>query len=56
MGGHTYSEIPCTICNKVVDLSVDLTANENGKSVHEECYVNHITTSRSNTLATMAAD
>jgi hypothetical protein len=48
MGGHSYSEIPCAICTRVVDLSVDLTANEKGKAVHEECYVKHITTARCN--------
>jgi hypothetical protein len=43
MGGHPFPEIFCTICNKTVDLSVDLNANESGKAVHEECYVEHIT-------------
>jgi hypothetical protein len=34
MGGHPFQEIPCTICSKPVDLTVDLYANENGKAVH----------------------
>jgi hypothetical protein len=56
MGGHPFSEIPCTICHRAVDLSADLTTNENGKAVHEECYVKHITSSRSNIPITVAAD
>jgi hypothetical protein len=48
MGGYIFPEIPCIICNKALNLTVDLTANENGKAVHEECYVNYITSSNSN--------
>jgi hypothetical protein len=43
MGGHPFLEIPCTICAKTVDLNVDLFTDENGKAVHEECYVKRIT-------------
>jgi hypothetical protein len=39
MGGHPFPEIPCTICAKPIDLTVDLHADENGKAVHETCYV-----------------
>ena len=42
MGGHPFPEIPCIICAKAIDLSVDLCADENGKAVHDNCYVNHI--------------
>ena len=56
MGGHTFPEIPCILCNEAVDLSVDLNTDENGKAVHEDCYVKHITSSRSDVLATMMAD
>jgi len=56
MGGHPSPEIPCKLCSKPVDLSADFSADENGKAVHEHCYVKHITSSRSNTTATMAAD
>lgn len=45
MGGHPFSEIPCAICARSVDLIVDLYADENGKIVHEDCYVTHITSS-----------
>jgi len=43
MGGHLVPEIRCRICNNPVDLTVDLSADENGKSVHEHCYVLRIT-------------
>jgi hypothetical protein len=55
MGGHPFPETFCAICNKAVNLSVDLNANENGKAVHEECYLMHITSSGSDTPATVAA-
>ncbi len=42
MGGHPFPEIPCTICSKPVDLTVDLFADEHGKSIHEDCYVKHL--------------
>jgi hypothetical protein len=56
MGGHSFQEVPCTICAKPVDLTVDLFADENGKAVHEDCYVKHILSSRPNPPATMMAD
>jgi len=43
MGGHPVPEIACRICNNPVDLTVDLSADENGKAVHEHCYVLRIT-------------
>jgi len=39
MGGHSFPEIPCIICSKPVDLTVDLIADENGGPVHEDCYL-----------------
>jgi hypothetical protein len=56
MGGHPFPEIPCTVCAKPVDLAVDLYADENGKAVHEDCYVQRITSSRRDLPATMMAD
>jgi len=56
MGGHPFPDIPCKLCSKPVDLSADLSADENGKAVHEECYVKQITSSRSNMTAIMSAD
>jgi hypothetical protein len=55
MGGHPVPEIPCTICAKPVDLRVDLSADENGKTVHENCYVQRITNHRGNVPATVVA-
>jgi hypothetical protein len=43
MGRSPFPEISCVLCNSPVDLRVDLCADENGKSVHEECYVKRIT-------------
>ena len=56
MGGHPFQETSCTICAKPVDLTVDLCSDENGKAVHEDCYVKHVTSSRSDPLTTMMAD
>jgi hypothetical protein len=56
MGGHPSTEIPCTICSKPVDLTVDLYADENGKAVHSDCYVQHITNYRGNPSATVRAN
>jgi hypothetical protein len=42
MGGHPFPEIPRTICAKLVDLTVDLYADEHGTAVHEDCYVNRV--------------
>ncbi len=35
MGGHPCSVLHCVICAEPVDLTVDLSADENGKAVHE---------------------
>ena len=48
MAGHPFPEIFCKLCNKPVDLTADLSADENGKAVHENCYVRHITNQRAN--------
>jgi hypothetical protein len=53
MAGHPFPEISCAICAKPVDLQIDLSANENGKAVHEKCYVKQ-TTSSANPVATIA--
>jgi hypothetical protein len=56
MGGHPFPEIPCTICAKPLDLTVDLYADEHGKALHEDCYVKHIASSRRNPSDGMMAD
>jgi len=38
-----FSEIHCVVCRRPVDLNTDLCADENGKAVHEECYLKRIT-------------
>ena len=53
MGGHPFPEIPCTVCSKPVDLQADLCADENGKAVHEECYLRKITSQDVNSRATL---
>jgi hypothetical protein len=42
MGFHSSSDIPCRVCSKPVDLTVDLYADEFNKPVHEDCYVKHL--------------
>ena len=56
MKSHLSPEIPCVICSKPVDLSVDLSADENGKAVHTECYVKRITTPPRGPSIAMMAD
>jgi len=45
MGSRPFPKIPCILCRKPVDLGIDLCADENGKAVHEECYVQRIKSS-----------
>jgi len=56
MGSRPSPEIRCALCSKPVDLGIDLCADENGKAVHEECYVQRITSSSSNPAGTMIGD
>jgi hypothetical protein len=43
MGGHPpFPEIPCTVCSRPVDLTVDLSADETGSAIHTDCYVKQI--------------
>ncbi|MFY9740811.1 MAG: hypothetical protein WA252_13970 [Candidatus Sulfotelmatobacter sp.] len=56
MGGHPFPGIPCKMCSKPVDLTVDLYTDENGKAVHEDCYVKHITGSNRNPSGATMAD
>ncbi len=54
MGGHPFPPISCEICSEQVDISADLSADENGKAVHEHCYIKRVTTLHSlPTVATM---
>jgi hypothetical protein len=56
MHTHLFQEIPCIICRQPLNLRIDLSADENGKAVHEDCYVNRITSSSSNLASTVMAD
>jgi hypothetical protein len=42
MESRPSPEISCTLCAKPVDLQVDLCADEKGRAVHEDCYVNRL--------------
>jgi hypothetical protein len=42
MGSRPSPEISCILCSKPVDLRTDLCADENGKAIHEDCYVTHV--------------
>jgi hypothetical protein len=39
---RSFPQIFCALCSKPVDLNIDLSTDENGKSVHDNCYFNHI--------------
>jgi hypothetical protein len=56
MGSRPFPEISCALCSNPVDLLIDLSADENGKAVHEECYVKRLTSSSSNPAAATFAD
>lgn len=56
MSSHRSPEIRCALCSKAVDLGIDLCADEHGAAVHEECYVQRITSPSSNPAARMIAD
>jgi hypothetical protein len=50
-GMHTISNLlhkkeifTCRICSKPLQLETDTRTDEDGKAVHEECYVQHVTT------------
>jgi len=43
MDSRSSPEPFCVLCRKSVDLRIDLCADENGKAIHEDCYVKHIT-------------
>src|SRR5450432_3633072 len=39
MGTRPRPETHCILCNRNVDLRTDLNTDENGRPVHEDCYV-----------------
>ena len=56
MKSRPFPEIPCVICSKPVNLQTELCADENGKAVHEDCYVKQITSSHNNRPPAMIAN
>jgi hypothetical protein len=46
MDSRPCPAIPCTLCSKPLDLQKDLYADENGKAVHEDCYVKRLISAR----------
>jgi len=54
MGSRPFPETPCALCSKPVNLGVDLCADENGKAVHEACYVQQVTSPGNPAAAIMA--
>ena len=56
MHSHRFPETRCIICSQPLDLQTDLSADENGKAVHEDCYVKRITSSSRNLASTVIAD
>jgi len=40
--GRPFQEVSCVLCSTPIDLSADLCADENGKAVHDNCYVNYV--------------
>ena len=55
MDTRPFREISCALCRKPVALLIDLSADENGKAAHEECYVKRLMSSSSNPAAAIIA-
>jgi hypothetical protein len=53
MSSRPFPEIPCALCRKPVNLGSDLCADENGKAVHEACYVQQVASSSNPAAAIM---
>jgi hypothetical protein len=43
MDGNENTSTLCPICNKPVGLTFDTAVDEDGKAVHELCYVSEVT-------------
>jgi hypothetical protein len=41
-GGRPFPEVHCVICGEALDLRKDLSADENGKALHTDCYLMHM--------------
>jgi hypothetical protein len=45
MGGHPLPETRRILCSKPVNLQSDLSSDENGKALHQACYIKRIAAS-----------
>src|SRR5207302_11220267 len=43
MAGNGDFQVTCRICNKPLKLGIDTAADEDGKALHETCYVKQVT-------------
>jgi hypothetical protein len=43
MDSCSFPEMSCVLCRESVDLRTDLCTDENGKAIHEDCYLKHST-------------
>ena len=55
MAGNGDFQVTCRICNKPLKLGIDTAADEEGKALHETCYVKQITEARRNPPAELDA-
>jgi len=55
MSSRPSPEISCALCSQTVDLLISFSADDNGKAVHEECYVRRLTSCSSNPAAAIIA-
>jgi hypothetical protein len=55
MVGNGDFQVTCRICNKPLKLGIDTAADEDGKALHETCYVKQITEAPRNPLAGLDA-
>jgi hypothetical protein len=56
MESHSFPAVFCVLCNEAVNLRIDVYADENGKPIHEDCYVRRITNRLDNPLTTAIGD
>jgi hypothetical protein len=50
---HKKEIFTCHICNKPLQLETDTRTDEDGKAVHEECYVKHVTTVKTSSVPSL---
>lgn len=56
MVGNSDFQVTCRICHEPLQLGIDTAADEDGKAVHESCYVRKITDVSPDPPATPATD